>query len=67
MTFHPRALVVFAVFVIGLWLAVGWSRGTVGSGPALAGIVALVTIELLVFLGPVFLARPRERNGVARR
>ncbi len=54
MTFQPKALAVFVMFLLGVWLAVGWNQGAMSGGVAAAGIVALLIVDVLVFVGPVF-------------
>jgi len=52
--FNPTAFLLFASIVTVLALAVGARQGTVDPWLAIAGAIAVVSIELLMTLGPVF-------------
>lgn len=53
MKFEPKALLLFAAFVAALVLALNVRRGTISPRLAIAGAIAFVVIEMLVFLGPL--------------
>jgi len=65
--FQPKALAVFAVFLLGVWLAVGWNQGAVSGEVAAAGLVALLIVDVLVFVGPVFRGDRDANRDAARR
>lgn len=52
--FDPKALLLFASVVALLALAVSARQGTVDVSLAIAGAVAVVAIELVITLGPMF-------------
>jgi hypothetical protein len=52
--FNPKAFLLFASIMAMLALAVGARQGTVDVRLAIGGAIAVVVIELLMTLGPVF-------------
>ena len=58
MTLYPKGLLAFAGFAGVLLLAVKAGAGSIDGGLAVAGLIAIVAVEALVFFGAVWRTKP---------
>ena len=61
-TFHPKSLLVSAAFAAMLMLAVTARTEHVNTRLAIAAAVALVAIEVLVWMGPALFTRADDKR-----